>query len=61
VVALVPGGAGAGKAGDEYDRIVSDRAADFRAPVLARPQVGRIPPHWYPGGFELLLQLVDPM
>ncbi len=50
-----------GEASDEHQRVVSDCVADFRAPVLPRPQVGRIPPHRYSSGLEGLLQLVDPM
>jgi hypothetical protein len=41
-----------GKACYESKSIVGNRAPNFRAPVLARPQVSCIPPHRDPGRFK---------
>jgi hypothetical protein len=61
LVSLATSEARAGKAGDKHERIVSDRTADLRAPVLAWPQIGRIPPHGNTRGLKRPMQLVDPM
>ena len=47
------------KTGYENERIISDRTPDLRTPVLAWPQIRRVPPNLDPGRFEHLLQLVN--
>jgi hypothetical protein len=53
------GRAMAGKAGDEDQRVTSNRLADPGPPVLPRPQVSRIAPHADPSCLECSLQGVD--
>ena len=42
LVAVLPSRTVTGEAGDEYQRVAADCTADLRAPVLSRPQAGRI-------------------
>src|ERR1039457_7046788 len=48
-----------GETGDEHERVFLDRLPEFPSPVLARPQVGSIPPHPHAGLFQPALQAVD--
>jgi hypothetical protein len=59
LVALLTDNAPAGEASDENECIFGNRTPNLHAPVLAWPEVSRIPPHRDPSGFERLLQLVD--
>jgi len=47
----------AGETRDEYQRVASDRIPDPGAPVLARPQAGRITPYGIPAAWSMRCNL----
>ena len=59
LVALFPRRAVLRETGEEHQGVAGDRAADLRAPVLARPQLRGIAPHPDAAGLQLVLQLID--